>query len=170
MREHLDLKCHVTVEKLTDVELMREANEFTMRHEKKSKQTLERGYFHRHSPIRTQLFIVRMYNIPSFVSTHLVRHSATGQQHYVSSNRGDLGGDDSADRYTPVHHMMILNAQHLEEMSWARLCVKSSLLTRKVWKMVRDAVAVEDRDLAERMVPECVYLGRCHQPNPCPKL
>lgn len=146
------------------------ANSFTMRNEKESKQKLEAAYKHRHSPMRTQLFVVRMYAIPSFVSVHLVRHSAVGQQHYVGSNRVDLGGDPVADRYTPVDHMMVLNAQHLEEMAWDRLCKKSSPETRKVMQHIAEQTLLVDPDLANKMVPRCVYLGRCDEYKPCGRL
>jgi len=160
----------VTAEKLTTVELLREANEFTMMHRKKSKQSLKTAYFHRHSPIRTQMFIIRMYGIPSFVSVHFRTHAATGQQHYVGSNRYDLNEEGGDSRWSPTEHMMIVNAQHLEEMSWKRLCVKASLETRYVMAKIKAAVAEVDPDCADRMDPECIYLNSCHEPKPCPTL
>ena len=70
----------------------------------------EKMYRSEHSPCRAVLFSVKMYEIPSFVSVHFVRHSATGQLHFVSSCREDRGFDGVADRNTLVNHMMILNA------------------------------------------------------------
>lgn len=160
----------ITVEKLTNERLLREANEFTMNHRRTSTQTLDSAYEHRHSPIRTQIFVVRMYGIPTATSVHLVRHAAVGQQHYVGSNRADLGGDDNANRHTPVDHMMILNAQHLEEMAWDRLCRKSSEETQFVLKLIRQAVKEVDQELAKKMVPRCLFLNRCIEAKPCKKL
>jgi hypothetical protein len=62
----------VSVEKLTDVNLMRSACEMTFNGN--SQQTLLSMYKSEHSPARTQMFWVTFTNIPLFVSTHLLRH------------------------------------------------------------------------------------------------
>lgn len=158
----------VTVRKLTGVELAHRAIESTVRGELTAKATLGQVYCWEHSPSRTQMFWIEMVDIPTFVSVHLVRHSATGQQHFVQSNRGDRGGDATANRDTPVKHSMLLNAQHLIDMSRKRLCSQASLDTRRLWLDVRDAVAEVDPELALFMVPNCVYRGgQCPEPKPC---
>lgn len=158
---------NITVEKLTDVGLMQEACEFTMNHKGSSSISLENIYQCEHSPMRTQLFIIRMYGIPAYVSTHLVRHSAVGQQHYVGSHREDRGGAVGADRYTPVDHMMVLNAQHLVDMSHQRLCFKASSDTTQVMMKIAEGVADVDPDLNGVMVPKCHYLDRCPELKSC---
>lgn len=62
----------VSVRKLTDEALMREACEMTFLG--KSNQSLLSIYKSEHSPVRTQLFWVKLENIPLFISTHLIRH------------------------------------------------------------------------------------------------
>lgn len=62
----------VSVRKLTDEELMREACESTFIGT--SHVSLETIYKSEHSPVRTQLFWITLKNIPLFVSTHLLRH------------------------------------------------------------------------------------------------
>lgn len=83
----------VEVTKLTDIDLMREACDATRKvgtdSFRPSTMSLKRMYQCEHSPARTQLFKIRLEGIPTFVSVHLVRHSATGQQHFVESNRDD---------------------------------------------------------------------------------
>lgn len=161
----------ITAQKLTNIALLREANEFTTKHTKTSNMSLETAYEMSHSPIRTQLWVIRMYDIPSATSVHLVRHAAVGQQHYVSSARPDLGYVEFKHemmtheewRNTPVDHMMILNSQHLEEISWDRLCKKSSSETQRVMHLIRQAVKESDQALAAVMVPRCLYLGRCKE-------
>jgi len=157
----------IIVYKLTDVNLMRKACSFTMNHRADSNVSLRDMYNCRHSPMRTQLFVVLMYEIPTSASVHLVRHSAVGQQHYVGSNRPDRGSKVKADRDTPVDHMMILNAQHLEEMSWDRLCGKAERATKEVMLEIKYAVGLVDEDLADKMVPRCKFLGRCLENKPC---
>lgn len=62
----------VSVKKLTDEELMREACESTFLG--KSKASLLDLYKAEHSPARTQLFWITLKNVKLFISTHLLRH------------------------------------------------------------------------------------------------
>lgn len=84
----------ITVKKLTDLDLLHRANEFTTGHE--SKMSLERAYFYGHSPIRTQIFWVEMIDIPLFVASQLVRQHV-GVQFFQRSKRVDRGGEDFAE-------------------------------------------------------------------------
>lgn len=85
----------VSVKKLTDVELLREANSSTTGHD--SNMTLERAYRYGHSPIRTQQFWIVCKDIPLFVASQLVR-SHVGVQFYQRSKRTDRGGADFTER------------------------------------------------------------------------
>ena len=85
----------VSVTKLTDVELLQEANSSTTGHD--SNMTLERAYRYGHSPIRTQLFWIVCKDIPLFVASQLVR-SHVGVQFYQRSKRTDRGGADFTER------------------------------------------------------------------------
>ncbi len=62
----------VSVKKLTDEELMREACESTFLG--KSKASLLDLYKAEHSPVRTQMFWITLKNVKLFISTHLLRH------------------------------------------------------------------------------------------------
>lgn len=84
----------ISVKKLTDLDLLHRANEFTTGHE--SKMSLERAYFYGHSPIRTQIFWVEMKDIPLFVASQLVRQHV-GVQFFQRSKRVDRGGEDFAE-------------------------------------------------------------------------
>lgn len=81
----------IQVTKLTDLDLLHRANEFTTGHE--SNMSLERAYFYGHSPIRTQIFWVEMKDIPLFVASQLVRQHV-GVQFFQRSKRVDRGGED----------------------------------------------------------------------------
>ena len=162
----------VEITKLTDIGLMREACDATrkvgMDSFRPSTMSLKRMYQCEHSPARTQVFKIHLWDIPSYVSVHLVRHSVAGQYHAVESNRSDRGGSDNVDRLTPVHHMMILNAQHLIDMSRVRLCYNADKRTVGVMSRIKKAIAVIDPDLAEFMVPNCVARGYCPELRACP--
>jgi len=119
-----------------------------------------------HSPIRTQLFWIELFNIPTFVSVHFVRHKI-GVEHFVQSNREDRGGDIKADRLTPINHLMFANANALIHMARKRLCNRSHIITQAVMGAITLAMHYLDPDLAVAMVPECKYRGRCPEYKPC---
>jgi len=120
-----------------------------------------------HSPIRTILFKIELRKIPAFVSVHLTRHSQTGELHFVSSCREDRGYEGEATRSTPVNHMMILNAQHLINISRYRLCTTSHQETAALWKGVCEACAEIIPELEEFLVPNCLYRGHCPEFRSC---
>ena len=77
----------VIAKKLTDEKLMQEVCATTAGIPI-SKITLDKMYRAQHSPMRTQIFKIKMENIPAFVSTHFARHHV-GIDHFVSSKRED---------------------------------------------------------------------------------
>lgn len=79
----------VSVRKLTDEELMREACGMTFLGE--SHQSLLSIYKSEHSPARTQMFWITLKGIPLYVSTHLLRHHV-GSQPYQLTCREDRNG------------------------------------------------------------------------------
>jgi len=159
--ESTDNDVVVEVTKLTTPELLLKAAACTSG--SPCTAPLGRWYDSEDSPIRTQLFYVAMRRIPSFVSTHLVRHKI-GVEHFVRSNREDRGGDPNANRWTPVNHDMLINAEALLSMAHARLCFKASKETRQVMRAIQLQVQDVDPELSQRMVPLCVYRGGiCHR-------
>lgn len=159
-------KVEVLVGQLGGLGLLRDACAFTTG--KPSTMSLDSIYRCEHSPIRTQMFWVEMYNIPTFVSVHLVRHKV-GVEHYVKSNREDRPGySGDAGRNQPVNHAMLINAQSLIHMARKRLCHKAHLETRRVMWKIKKAIKLVDPDLFNYMVPECVYRGyNCHELQRC---
>jgi hypothetical protein len=154
----------IKVEKITDGQLMRKACEYTIN--AKSKMTLDKIYQCEHSPMRTQMFVIEMIDIPTFVSVHFVRHKV-GIEHFVKSNRDDRGADFVADRNTPVNHMMFLNAEALITMAKKRLCYKAHQQTIVVMNEIKREVNLVDPDLARYMVKNCVYRGGCFELKSC---
>jgi hypothetical protein len=160
----------ITATKITNLSDAHLAIESTMHAGFAAKCSLDQLYRWEHSPSRTQLFWINMLDIPTKVSVHLVRHAAVGQQHFVMSNRSDRGGagDDQVTRNSPVNHRMLLNAQHLIDMSRKRLCFQASTETRAVMMKIWEAIQTVDPDLTTYMVPNCIYRGGyCCEPKPC---
>lgn len=123
-----------------------------------------------HSPLRTIMYKVEMRGIPSFVSVHFVRHKF-GVEHFVSSNREDRnGGKTDITRWTPVNHIMVVNAQELLFMARRRLCNKASFETRCVMQRIKREVKKIDPIVGAYMIPMCAYLGgNCREIVPCYK-
>lgn len=157
----------ITVRKLTDLELLREACESTMQEGAVSQMSLDEAYRCEHSPMRTQLFWLSMPRIPTFVSVHCVRHKI-GVEHFVRTNRDDRGGDPEANRHTPVRHSVLLNAEAFISIARKRLCFKAAAETRALVLHIKEALRLVDPDLARYMVPNCVYRGGlCVERKPC---
>lgn len=156
----------IDITNLTGGELARKACQFTLHSQLPTKIPMDKLYKSEHSPIRTQLFWIEMMGIPSFVSVHLTRHKL-GVEHFVQTQRDDRGADAVADRNTPVNHAMLINAQALINMSRKRLCLKSHYETCKVMHLIKKTLRIQDNDLAECMLPECLYRNGCNEPKTC---
>jgi len=69
--------------------------------------------------------------------------------------------------------MLDMNPQSLINVSRKRLCQKADPVTRRIWEAVREAIAVHKDPyiaaIAQVMVPDCEYRGRCNELRPCGK-
>lgn len=81
----------IEVTKLTDVDLLRKVAGNTTG--KDCQMSLGKAYALGHSPIRTQLFLIEMRDIPQFVASQLVRHKV-GAEWWMRSKRTDRGAKD----------------------------------------------------------------------------
>lgn len=157
----------ISIKKLTNVPLVYEAIKSTVNKDVLPKSTLFDIYGWEHSITRTQMFWIEMKNIHSFCSVHLVRHKI-GVEHFVQSNRIDRGGKEKADRYTPVKHSMLINAEAVIAIAKARLCFKASKETREIIYSVKKEMIEIDFALALHMLPKCFHQGMiCKEPKPC---
>lgn len=157
----------ISIIKFTGIREAHKAIQSTIKKDFLPKATLLDIYGWEHSITRTQVFWIEMKEIYSFCSVHLVRHKI-GVEHFVSSNRPDRGGDQKADRYAPVNHSMLLNAESIIKMSRARLCFKASRETRELIYELKREMGLVDRALSEHMLPNCFHQGLiCKEPKPC---
>jgi hypothetical protein len=159
----------IIITKLTSQDLISKAMSYTSDSEVKlSDRVVNQMYDSQHSPIRTQIYMVEMLDIPTFVSVHFVRHSI-GITHYVKSNRFDRSNvNEVADRNTLVNHMMLLNAESLINIARKRLCFKASDETREVMEAIVLELNKQNDILANYLMPECWYRGgECHEQKGC---
>ena len=98
----------ITVEKLTDAEVMRKACECTFMG--KSRQSLLSIYKTEHSPVRTQIFWVEFENIPLASATHLIRHHVGSTPFQLTCRPDRKGGNanvpDKCDKLVELVSMM----------------------------------------------------------------
>lgn len=177
----------IDIRKLTDDKAMQEACEMTIIG--KSKMTLKKMAMCEHSPLRTQMYWIRLYDIPLFCSTQLLRHHVGSQPFQLTCRADRKGGNvrfqerinqvmdmivggkvdealcelewlrDNADRYTKVNLGLCLNAQSLINIAKDRLCSDASAETREIFKAIKRAMAEVEPDLYPFLVPKCIYRG-----------
>ena len=117
-----------------------------------------------HSPIRAVEYIIHFEQIRQWVTVHLVRHWL-GFIPFVHSQRQDrrvLNCDRDDLPQGSLNDMDVLaNAQALINISKKRLCGKASPETRYAWTKVKYEIEEIDPEMANVMVPECIYRGFC---------
>lgn len=122
-----------------------------------------------HSPLRCLMFNIDFYDIPRFVSDHLVRH--VHAQPFVSTGRSDVLKENpprEEQRMTDLYNMrLFLNAQEIINISKVRLCNKAEKETRKIWGMVVSELRKQEPELAAACVPSCFYRGFCPEIKSC---
>lgn len=122
-----------------------------------------------HSPIRTGRMIINIYNVPSFVITHFVRHN-NGIEKFVASFRDDRYVYEDGfvpNRNTLQDFRIDINFQAFINISRKRYCNCASEETRYVWQRIMDKVKEIEPELYWVCVPECIYRGGCPEMFPC---
>lgn len=175
-------KVRVEVKRLTDWSDVLDAARFTVNKGDLGKEPSS-SFKHKitmaeHSPIRSLIFVVTMYNVPTWVSQHIARHDAfaghntregASDTNYVGTQRSDRTGVDRSElsQEELVDHRILLNSQDLIAISRKRLCTCASPETRYVWQKIREEVAKIEPELATKMVRECIYRGFCPEIECC---
>lgn len=122
-----------------------------------------------HSPLRCLMFNIDFYDIPNYVSVHLVRHIHA--QPFVSTSRPDIDGKqiprEEQKKIDPVNMRLFLNAQEIINISKVRLCNKAESETRKIWNEVINELRKIEPELANACVPNCIYRGFCPEFKSC---
>ena len=122
-----------------------------------------------HSPLRCLMFNIDFYDIPNYVSVHLVRH--VHAQPFVSTSRPDIDGKqiprEEQKKSDPVNMRLFLNAQEIINISKVRLCNKAESETRKIWRQVVEELRKIEPELANACVRNCLYRGFCPEFKSC---
>jgi hypothetical protein len=122
-----------------------------------------------HSPLRCLMFNIDFYDIPYYVSVHLVRH--VHSQPFVSTSRPDSNKKaaprDEQKKADPVNMRLFLNAQEIINISKVRLCTHAEKETRNIWQQVVNELYKQESLLATACVPSCIYRNMCPELNCC---
>ena len=122
-----------------------------------------------HSPLRCLMFNIDFYDIPYYVSVHLVRH--VHAQPFVSTSRPDIDGNmkprEEQKKADPVNMRLFLNAQEIINISKLRLCSRAEVNTRTIWGMAIAKLREIEPILAGACEPSCVYRGLCPEIKCC---
>lgn len=155
---------NIHIKKLTGVELLREMAEMTTG--KPCRMSLFTAYKNLHSLVRTQIFVIKFYGIPTSVMGHLVRH--VHAHPYVLSHRPDRNPDAvDLGRKTPTNMALLLNAEEIINISRARLCTMAAKETRDIWRHALDLIEEVDPDLVKFCKKPCVLQGYCRESKSC---
>jgi hypothetical protein len=103
---------NIIVKKLSDVDLLREANAFTTGHE--SNMGLRTAYRLMHTPVRTQMFVVKLIDIPLFAASQIIR-AHVGVEKWMLIKRTDRGGEDFREACSDVSRKIRERLQNICE-------------------------------------------------------
>lgn len=121
-----------------------------------------------HSPIRLLTLKWRWEGIYSWVSVHFARHWL-GWDKWVSTQRSDRTGVDrnKQPQDTKVNMDIKANAQSLINVARFRLCFQASPETRACMEDLKLKVSEVEPEIADVMVPNCVYRCGCPEFKSC---
>lgn len=119
-----------------------------------------------HSPIRSISIKWKWVNIPSWVATHFSRHK---WECFIKTQRTDRTGTDrnKMPQDAPVIMSGDANTQHLIDTARKRLCGMASRETRSYMEDLKKAIHEVEPEIADVLVPNCVYRCGCPEPNGC---
>lgn len=119
-----------------------------------------------HSPIRDLIIRWRWLNMPHWVTAHWARHK---WEKFITTQRSDRTGIDRTKlpQDEPQNFRGEANAQHLIDTWKKRLCYQASPETREYAEDFKQALKHVEPELADVLVPSCVYRGGCPEMQMC---
>ena len=119
-----------------------------------------------HGPIRSLSVKWKWAGIKSWVATHFARHK---WECFIKTQRTDRTGvnRDDLPQGSLVDFVGEANCQHLIDTSRKRLCYMASPETRERMENLKVALEVYEPELADVMVPNCVYRCGCPEIGGC---
>jgi hypothetical protein len=120
-----------------------------------------------HSPIRDIEIKFRWSDIPYWVAMHWKTHKWESRTNTQRNDRQKLYDRGKAPQDSPVTFIGEPNVQHLIDTMRKRLCMKASPETRKLAEDFKTTLKTVEPEIADVLVPNCVYRCGCPEPNGC---
>ena len=119
-----------------------------------------------HSPIRDISIKWRWKGMKSWIATHWARHR---WEKFITTQRTDRTGvpRDKLPQDSPVDFVGEANAQHLIDTMRKRLCRQAAEETRKYAEEFKQYLYPYEPELADVLVPNCVYRCGCPELTKC---
>lgn len=119
-----------------------------------------------HSPIRDISIKWMWPSIKSWVATHWSRHK---WECFIQTQRTDRTGvsRDDLPQSALVSFTGEANAQHLIDTMRKRLCHQAAPETREYAEDLKVAISKVEPEIAEALVPNCIYRGACPEMHEC---
>lgn len=119
-----------------------------------------------HSPIRDIIIKWRWRGIKYWITGHWARHK---WEKFIRSQRDDRTGvpRDDLPQSSPVDFTGEANAQHLIDTMRRRLCCTAHPETREYAEDLKTELRPIQPEIADVLVPNCVYRGGCPEMTPC---
>jgi hypothetical protein len=119
-----------------------------------------------HSPIRDIIVKWRWRDMPHWVTVHWVRHK---WEKFVRTQRTDRTGvpRDKLPQDEPQTFTGEANTQALIDTMRKRLCRQASEETRQYAENLKMTLWHNEPEIADVLVPNCVYRCGCPEMNPC---
>lgn len=119
-----------------------------------------------HSPIRDLIIKWRWRDMPHWVTVHWVRHK---WEKFVRTQRSDRTGvpREKLPQDEPQTMTCEANSQHLIDTWRKRLCRQASKETRLYAENFKLTLHKSEPELADVLVPNCVYRCGCPEMNKC---
>lgn len=131
-----------------------------------SKEFKKAILFAEHSPIRDIHIKFRWDSIKSWIATHFSRHM---WECFIQSQRSDRTGvpRDELRQDELVSFVGDANIQNLIDTMRKRLCFQASKETRQYAEDLKISIYEVEPEIADVLVPNCVYRGFCPEMNKC---
>ena len=120
-----------------------------------------------HSPIRAIEIKFRWANIPYWVAMHWKTHKWESRTNTQRNDRQELYDRNKAPQDTMVDFIGDPNVQHLIDTWRKRLCYMASSETREYAEDFKIALRKAEPEIADVLVPNCVYRCGCPEQNGC---
>lgn len=121
-----------------------------------------------HSPIRDISFKWKWRDIKSWIATHWVRHKWECFVRTQRNDRQEMYDRDKAPQDAPVDFTGEANVQHLIDTMRKRLCRQAAPETRLYAESLKTIIRSVEPEIAEVLVPNCVYRCGCPEKTGAP--